>query len=201
MSLLSQFKDIFGDGTYGDGFLLACLDHYGNNTERAINALLEGSLPPALQKLDPMMPAAARPSAAGPGPSSSSSSTVGPSSSSAGPSSSRPAAAAPQPQQQDRHMLWLAAYAGLEPLEEGGDGGGRTHGVSSSSSQQARRPLGFQSPAYAAAKAQEALGKKGGRGADTRTAKLLDAASNQVKRAALRLADLIERTDMEYDDE
>jgi activating signal cointegrator complex subunit 2 len=38
---------------YGDGFLTAALFHSSFDSERVINCLLEGSLPPALQGLDP----------------------------------------------------------------------------------------------------------------------------------------------------
>lgn len=154
---------------YGDGFLVACLDHFGNNAERVTNALLEGALPAALEKLDPQLQtfaaagvgaSAAKPSAAG---------TAGASGSSA----------APAPTQ-----LWLAAYAGLEPR----DTVAAVPAERSSSSAATSAPSAFL-------RSDDAAASRGGRGkagkVDRSTAKLLDAASNQTKRAALRLADLI----------
>lgn len=47
---LPLIKDVLPD--FGDGFLTAALLHYGNASERVINALLEGSLPPQLAALD-----------------------------------------------------------------------------------------------------------------------------------------------------
>ena len=41
---------------YGEGFLAACLDAVGQDSERVIHQLLEGSLPPELARLDPHMP-------------------------------------------------------------------------------------------------------------------------------------------------
>jgi hypothetical protein len=53
-SRISAIKELFQD--YGDGFLAACLSSYGQDPERVINALLEGSLSPQLSSLDPSMP-------------------------------------------------------------------------------------------------------------------------------------------------
>lgn len=52
--MISAIKELFPD--YGDGFLAECLSAFGQNPERVINALLEGSLPPQLSGLDPSMP-------------------------------------------------------------------------------------------------------------------------------------------------
>ena len=43
---------------YGAGFLAACLDAAGQDSERVLHQLLEGSLPPELARLDPHMPLA-----------------------------------------------------------------------------------------------------------------------------------------------
>ena len=61
-SRISAIKELFPD--YGDGFLAACLSSYGQDPERVINALLEGSLSPQLSSLDPSMPLQAAPQAA-----------------------------------------------------------------------------------------------------------------------------------------
>lgn len=61
-SRISAIKELFPD--YGDGYLAACLSAYGQDPERVINALLEGSLPPQLSSLDPSMPLQAGPQAA-----------------------------------------------------------------------------------------------------------------------------------------
>ena len=53
-SRVAAIKDLFPD--YGEGFLAACLSALGQDPERVINALLEGSLPPQLSALDPAMP-------------------------------------------------------------------------------------------------------------------------------------------------
>ena len=53
-SRIAAIKDLFPD--YGEGFLAACLSALGQDPERVINALLEGSLPPHLSALDPAMP-------------------------------------------------------------------------------------------------------------------------------------------------
>ncbi|KXZ49213.1 hypothetical protein GPECTOR_22g804 [Gonium pectorale] len=52
-SLISGIKELLPD--YGDGFLAACLDAYGDDSEKVVNALLEGSLLPQLSKLDPQL--------------------------------------------------------------------------------------------------------------------------------------------------
>lgn len=44
---------------YGEGFLAACLDAAGQDSERVMHQLLEGALPPELARLDPRMPARA----------------------------------------------------------------------------------------------------------------------------------------------
>ncbi|KAF4011597.1 hypothetical protein G4228_003647 [Cervus hanglu yarkandensis] len=49
-SLISQVKDLLPD--LGEGFILACLEHYGYDAERVINNVLEGRLAPALGQLD-----------------------------------------------------------------------------------------------------------------------------------------------------
>lgn len=50
-SMVSSIKELLPD--YGDGFLTAALHHNSYSTEQTINCLLEGSLPAALQGLDP----------------------------------------------------------------------------------------------------------------------------------------------------
>ena len=64
-SRISAIKELFPD--YGDGFLAACLSSYGQDPERVINALLEGSLSPQLSSLDPSMPLQAAPNGKGKG--------------------------------------------------------------------------------------------------------------------------------------
>ena len=49
-----QVKDLLPD--YGDGFVAACLDAYGGSAEAVVGALLEGSLPASVAKLDQSMP-------------------------------------------------------------------------------------------------------------------------------------------------
>ncbi len=67
---IGQIREVLPE--YGEGFLAACLDAVGQDAERAIHQLLEGSLPPELARLDPNMPllpaaAAAAPAAAAKG--------------------------------------------------------------------------------------------------------------------------------------
>ncbi|XP_051550111.1 activating signal cointegrator 1 complex subunit 2 [Myxocyprinus asiaticus] len=52
-SLLSHIRDLLPD--LGEGFILACLEEYGYNTELVINNILEGKLSPSLDKLDRAM--------------------------------------------------------------------------------------------------------------------------------------------------
>ncbi|XP_056602614.1 activating signal cointegrator 1 complex subunit 2 [Triplophysa dalaica] len=49
-SLLCHIRDLFPD--FGEGFILACLEEYGYNSELLINNILEDNLPPSLDKLD-----------------------------------------------------------------------------------------------------------------------------------------------------
>nr|XP_044988561.1 activating signal cointegrator 1 complex subunit 2 isoform X2 [Jaculus jaculus] len=49
-SLISQVKDLLPD--LGEGFILACLEHYSYDPERVINNILEERLAPALSQLD-----------------------------------------------------------------------------------------------------------------------------------------------------
>lgn len=49
-SLISQVKDLLPD--LGEGFILACLEHYGYDPEQVINNFLEERLAPALSQLD-----------------------------------------------------------------------------------------------------------------------------------------------------
>ncbi|XP_036596647.1 activating signal cointegrator 1 complex subunit 2 isoform X2 [Trichosurus vulpecula] len=49
-SLISQVKDLLPD--LGEGFILACLEHYGYSPEQVINNILEERLAPALSSLD-----------------------------------------------------------------------------------------------------------------------------------------------------
>ncbi|XP_036908365.1 activating signal cointegrator 1 complex subunit 2 isoform X3 [Sturnira hondurensis] len=49
-SLISQVKDLLPD--LGEGFILACLEHYGYDPEQVINNILEERLAPALSQLD-----------------------------------------------------------------------------------------------------------------------------------------------------
>ncbi|XP_027888752.1 activating signal cointegrator 1 complex subunit 2 isoform X2 [Xiphophorus couchianus] len=53
-SLLSCIRDLLPD--LGEGFLLACLQEYGYNSELVINNILEDRLAPSLDKLDRTMP-------------------------------------------------------------------------------------------------------------------------------------------------
>nr|XP_015221562.1 PREDICTED: activating signal cointegrator 1 complex subunit 2 [Lepisosteus oculatus]XP_015221563.1 PREDICTED: activating signal cointegrator 1 complex subunit 2 [Lepisosteus oculatus]XP_015221564.1 PREDICTED: activating signal cointegrator 1 complex subunit 2 [Lepisosteus oculatus] len=57
-SLLTHVKDLFPD--LGEGFILACLQEYGNNSEIVINNILEDNLSPALAKLDHNLPRPAK---------------------------------------------------------------------------------------------------------------------------------------------
>ncbi|XP_073696359.1 activating signal cointegrator 1 complex subunit 2 [Garra rufa] len=52
-SLLSHIRDLFPD--LGEGFILACLEEYGYNSELVINNILEDNLSPSLDKLDRAM--------------------------------------------------------------------------------------------------------------------------------------------------
>ncbi|XP_062360143.1 activating signal cointegrator 1 complex subunit 2 isoform X2 [Cinclus cinclus] len=52
-SLISQVKDLLPD--LGEGFILACLEEYGYDTEQVINNILEDKLVPYLCKLDRRM--------------------------------------------------------------------------------------------------------------------------------------------------
>nr|XP_025963903.1 activating signal cointegrator 1 complex subunit 2 isoform X1 [Dromaius novaehollandiae]XP_025963904.1 activating signal cointegrator 1 complex subunit 2 isoform X1 [Dromaius novaehollandiae]XP_025963905.1 activating signal cointegrator 1 complex subunit 2 isoform X1 [Dromaius novaehollandiae]XP_025963907.1 activating signal cointegrator 1 complex subunit 2 isoform X1 [Dromaius novaehollandiae]XP_025963908.1 activating signal cointegrator 1 complex subunit 2 isoform X1 [Dromaius novaeholland len=52
-SLISQVKDLLPD--LGEGFILACLEEYGYNTEQVINNILEDKLVPSLDKLERTM--------------------------------------------------------------------------------------------------------------------------------------------------
>ena len=51
---IGQIREVLPE--YGEGFLAACLDAVGQDSERVIHQLLEGSLPPELSRLDPHMP-------------------------------------------------------------------------------------------------------------------------------------------------
>ncbi|KAG7480819.1 hypothetical protein MATL_G00060260 [Megalops atlanticus] len=53
-SLLSHIRDLLPD--LGEGFILACLQEYGYNSEVVINNILEDRLAPALDKLDRSLP-------------------------------------------------------------------------------------------------------------------------------------------------
>ncbi|XP_032519004.2 activating signal cointegrator 1 complex subunit 2 isoform X2 [Danaus plexippus] len=53
-SLISEVKDILPH--LGDGFILKCLQHYGFNSERVINTVLEDSLDESLRGLDRSLP-------------------------------------------------------------------------------------------------------------------------------------------------
>ncbi|XP_026756130.2 activating signal cointegrator 1 complex subunit 2 [Galleria mellonella] len=53
-SLISEVKDILPH--LGDGFILKCLEHYGFNSERVINSILEDNLAEHLKKLDQSLP-------------------------------------------------------------------------------------------------------------------------------------------------
>lgn len=52
-SLLSHIRDLLPD--LGEGFILACLEEYGYNSELVINNILEDKLAPSLDKLDRAM--------------------------------------------------------------------------------------------------------------------------------------------------
>ncbi|KAJ2484046.1 hypothetical protein EV174_002745 [Coemansia sp. RSA 2320] len=47
---IRQIKELIPD--LGDGFIRACLDYYGSNTEAVVGALFEGNLPPSLAEMD-----------------------------------------------------------------------------------------------------------------------------------------------------
>lgn len=49
-SLISQVKDLLPD--LGEGFILACLEHYSYDSEQVINNILEDRLAPELSQLD-----------------------------------------------------------------------------------------------------------------------------------------------------
>lgn len=49
-SLISQVKDLLPD--LGEGFILACLEHYSYDSEQVINNILEDRLAPELNQLD-----------------------------------------------------------------------------------------------------------------------------------------------------
>ncbi|XP_061672442.1 activating signal cointegrator 1 complex subunit 2 [Syngnathoides biaculeatus] len=53
-SLLSCIRDLLPD--LGEGFLMACLEEYGYDSEVVINNILEGQLAPALDAMDRSMP-------------------------------------------------------------------------------------------------------------------------------------------------
>ncbi|KAK2716886.1 hypothetical protein QYM36_007135 [Artemia franciscana] len=50
LDLIQQVQDMLQD--FGEGFIEACLDYYGNNVEQVINAILEDNLPPHLATMD-----------------------------------------------------------------------------------------------------------------------------------------------------
>lgn len=52
-SLLTHIRELLSD--LGDGFILACLEEYGYNSELVINNILEDKLSPSLDKLDRAM--------------------------------------------------------------------------------------------------------------------------------------------------
>lgn len=52
-SLLTHIRELLPD--LGEGFLLACLEEYGYNSELVINNILEDKLSPSLDKLDRAM--------------------------------------------------------------------------------------------------------------------------------------------------
>jgi hypothetical protein len=77
---MTQIKDVLGDGAYGDGYLAACLHAYGYNSETVLHHLLEGSVKPEVQALDPTLSSWSPPSvvvAAGAGSSSGGAACVG----------------------------------------------------------------------------------------------------------------------------
>ncbi|RWS25031.1 activating signal cointegrator 1 complex subunit 2-like protein, partial [Leptotrombidium deliense] len=49
-SYITNITDIFPD--IGHGFIEVCLEHYNNDVERVVDALLSGSLPESIDKLD-----------------------------------------------------------------------------------------------------------------------------------------------------
>ncbi|XP_030647122.1 activating signal cointegrator 1 complex subunit 2 [Chanos chanos] len=53
-SLLSHIRDLLPD--LGEGFILACLEEYGYDSELVINNILEDKLSPSLDKLDRALP-------------------------------------------------------------------------------------------------------------------------------------------------
>ncbi|XP_061719107.1 activating signal cointegrator 1 complex subunit 2 [Cydia pomonella] len=53
-SLISEVRDILPH--LGDGFILKCLEHYGFNSERVINSILEDTLDASLRGLDQSLP-------------------------------------------------------------------------------------------------------------------------------------------------
>lgn len=53
-SLLSHIRELLPE--LGEGFLLACLQEYGYNSELVINNILEGRLSPALATMDQALP-------------------------------------------------------------------------------------------------------------------------------------------------
>lgn len=52
-SLLDHILELLPD--LGEGFILACLEEYGYNSELVINNILEDKLSPSLDKLDRAM--------------------------------------------------------------------------------------------------------------------------------------------------
>lgn len=52
-SLLYHIRELLPD--LGEGFILACLEEYGYNSELVINNILEDKLSPSLDKLDRTM--------------------------------------------------------------------------------------------------------------------------------------------------
>ncbi|KFO22654.1 activating signal cointegrator 1 complex subunit 2-like [Fukomys damarensis] len=58
-SLISQVKDLLPD--LGEGFILACLEHYHYDLEQVINNILEEKLAPALNKLNRSLVRQAKP--------------------------------------------------------------------------------------------------------------------------------------------
>ncbi|XP_021112838.1 activating signal cointegrator 1 complex subunit 2 isoform X3 [Heterocephalus glaber] len=58
-SLISQVKDLLPD--LGEGFILACLEHYHYDPEQVINNILEERLAPALSQLDRSLARQAKP--------------------------------------------------------------------------------------------------------------------------------------------
>ncbi|PYH97039.1 CUE domain protein [Aspergillus ellipticus CBS 707.79] len=61
MSLITQIQDLFPD--LGTGYIARLLDHYNDNPETIIAHLLDNSIPPSLQALDPSEPLQPTPSA------------------------------------------------------------------------------------------------------------------------------------------